>query len=68
MTKTVQISDETYSLLQNHQISGETLEEVIKRLLFVVLKTDVTGKPKTTEYDIQKYNKYYDETNSGYIR
>ena len=68
MTKTVQISDETYSLLQNHQISGETLEEVIKRLLLVVLKTDMTGKPKTTECDIQKYNKYYDETNSGYIR
>ena len=68
MSETIHLSNETYSWLQNHQLNGETPVEVIKRLLLVVLTNDITDKPEITEDDRHKYNKYYDDTNSGYIR
>lgn len=68
MSKTVHLSNETYSLLKNHQINGETMDVVIKRLLNAVTKNDMTNNANTTGYDIRKSNKYYDDTNSGYIR
>lgn len=54
--------------LKRHQINGETIDAVIKRLLNVVTTNDITVKSETTGDDIQKDNKYYDDTNSGYIR
>ena len=54
--------------LKSHQINGETIDAVIKRLLNVVTTNDITVKSETTGDDIQKDNKYYDDTNSGYIR
>ena len=68
MSRTVHLSNETYSLLQKHQINGETIDEVIKRLVNAVSVNYITGNPKTTEDDLHKSNKYYDDTNSGYIR
>ena len=68
MSETIHLSKETYLLLQNHRLNGETLDEVIKRLLLVVLTNDITDKPEITEDDSHKYNKYYDDTNSVYIR
>ena len=62
------LSNVTYSLLQNHEINGETMDEVIKRLLIVGLTNDITDRPQITSDDRQKYNKYYYDTNSGYIR
>ena len=44
------------------------MDEVIKQLLIVGLANDITDKPQITEDDSQKYNKYYDDANSGYIR
>ena len=68
MSKTVQVSNETYLLLTSHQVHGEAIDAVIKRLLKVVTTDDITNKSETTGDDTQKYNKYYDDTNSGYIR
>ena len=68
MSKTVHLSNESYSFLQSHQINGETIDAVIKRLLNIVTTNNITDNSETTGDDIQKYNKYYDDTNSGYIR
>ena len=68
MSKTVQLSNETYSLLKIRQTNGETIDAVIKRLLNVVTTNNINDKSEITGDDIQKYNKYYDDTNSGYIR
>ena len=68
MSKPVHLSNQTYMFLKRHQINGETIDAVIKRLLNVVTTNDITVKSETTGDDIQKDNKYYDDTNSGYIR
>ena len=68
MSKTVRLSNETYALLKIHQINGETIDAVMQRLLNGVTTNDITDKAETTGDDSHKHNKYYDDTNSGYIR
>ena len=68
MSKPVHLSNQTYMILKSHQINGETVDAVIKRLLNVVTINDITVKSETTGDDVPKHNKYYDDTNSGYIR
>ena len=68
MSKTVRLSNETYSLLKSHQINGETIDAVIQRFVNGVTTNNITDKTETTGDDIHKCNKYYDDTNSGYIR
>ena len=68
MSKTVRLSNETYSLLKSRQINGETIDTVIQRLLNGVTTNNIIEKSETTGDDIREFNKYYDDTNSGYIR
>jgi len=68
LSKTIRISDDTYLFIKQKAIEGDTIDSIIKRLLNIPVPTDLLKPITTAVHDSNKHNKYYDSTNSGYIR
>jgi len=68
LSKTIRISDDTYLFIKQKAVEGDTIDSIIKRLLNIPVPTDLPKPITTAVHDSNKHNKYYDSTNSGYIR
>ena len=68
VSKTIRISDDTYLFIKQKAVEGDTIDSIIKRLLNIPVPTDLLKPITTAVHDSNKHNKYYDSTNSGYIR